>query len=198
MGFLEWTAVLGNVGEFVGAIAVVVTLGYLAVQVRHSKDALDANTTSVRAQIAQARADNLTANYRALMDSPHLPAIMSKRRDFRDDQAWVASLSPEERWRMRYYVFLQGNDIRNQFYQYQQGVLDESIWSTSTRAQIVRMLQLRHLFVPVAERHDPRYKEVLDDIAREHGLPPIDDSGVGIAPDVDLARAQASETRPSE
>ena len=39
-----FAALLGNYGEFVGAIAVVGTLVYLAVQVRHSKDALDANT----------------------------------------------------------------------------------------------------------------------------------------------------------
>ena len=33
MGLTEWTGVLGNVGEFVGAIAVVVTLAYLARQI---------------------------------------------------------------------------------------------------------------------------------------------------------------------
>jgi UDP-N-acetylglucosamine 2-epimerase len=35
---------LGNFGEFLGAIAVVATLLYLAVQVRHSKMSLDENT----------------------------------------------------------------------------------------------------------------------------------------------------------
>ena len=35
---------LGNFGEFVGAIAVVATLGYLAIQVRQSKESMDANT----------------------------------------------------------------------------------------------------------------------------------------------------------
>ncbi len=38
---------LGNYGEFVGAVAVVATLGYLAVQVRQSKHALDANTLAL-------------------------------------------------------------------------------------------------------------------------------------------------------
>ncbi len=47
MGLMEWGALLGNVGEFVGAIAVVVTLFYLAVQVRHSREATDANTTAL-------------------------------------------------------------------------------------------------------------------------------------------------------
>ena len=38
---------LGALGEFVGSIAVVVTLIFLAIQVRHSKDATEANTRSV-------------------------------------------------------------------------------------------------------------------------------------------------------
>ncbi len=41
---------LGNYGEFVGAIAVVATLAYLAVQVRHGKESLDANTKAIRGQ----------------------------------------------------------------------------------------------------------------------------------------------------
>ena len=45
--------VLGNFGEFVIAIAVVVTLAYLAVQVRHSKEATEANTRTIRANAAK-------------------------------------------------------------------------------------------------------------------------------------------------
>jgi hypothetical protein len=45
---------LGALGEFVGAFAVVVTLGYLAVQVRHSKTALETNSQETRAATRQA------------------------------------------------------------------------------------------------------------------------------------------------
>jgi hypothetical protein len=47
MTFIEITTVLGNLGEFIGAIAVVVTLFYLALQVKHSKEATEANTRSL-------------------------------------------------------------------------------------------------------------------------------------------------------
>jgi hypothetical protein len=47
MDHQAFAQLLGNYGEFVGAIAVVVTLFYLAVQVRHSKDATEANTRSL-------------------------------------------------------------------------------------------------------------------------------------------------------
>ena len=39
----EWIAVLGNLGEFVGAIGVLITLIYLAIQVRHSRVLMEAN-----------------------------------------------------------------------------------------------------------------------------------------------------------
>lgn len=42
---------LGNLGEFVGAIAVVVTLAYVALQVRQSKEATMENTKAVRSSI---------------------------------------------------------------------------------------------------------------------------------------------------
>ena len=43
MGLLEWTSLLGNVGEFVGSIAVLATLIYLAIQLRE-------NTRTIRIQ----------------------------------------------------------------------------------------------------------------------------------------------------
>ncbi len=42
MSLTELSQILGNFGEFVGAIAVVVTLFYVAFQVRQSKEATDA------------------------------------------------------------------------------------------------------------------------------------------------------------
>ncbi len=44
MDHQAFAQLLGNYGEFVGAIAVVITLVYLAVQVKHSRAATEANT----------------------------------------------------------------------------------------------------------------------------------------------------------
>ncbi len=43
---LEVIETLGNLGEFIGAIAVVVTLVYLSVQVRHSRVLIEANNAA--------------------------------------------------------------------------------------------------------------------------------------------------------
>ena len=40
MGLMEWTAILGNVGEFLGSIAVLATLLYLAMQMRQNTQAM--------------------------------------------------------------------------------------------------------------------------------------------------------------
>ena len=53
MDIVTTSQILGNVGEFIGAIAVVVTLAYLAVQVRYSKEATEANTRIIRADAAK-------------------------------------------------------------------------------------------------------------------------------------------------
>ena len=49
MPFAELSQILGNFGEFVGAIAMVATLFYLAVQVRHSANVTD--EANMRAEV---------------------------------------------------------------------------------------------------------------------------------------------------
>ena len=71
MTLMEISQVLGNVGEFVGAIAVVATLLYLAVQVR------DAGRSSKFAAVQASRATRIN-QFSSLRDSPHLPAIQAK------------------------------------------------------------------------------------------------------------------------
>jgi hypothetical protein len=56
MDHQAFAQLLGNYGEFVGAIAVVVTLAYLAVQVRHGKQLLETNRNIALGQISQTNA----------------------------------------------------------------------------------------------------------------------------------------------
>ena len=58
MDLMDTAQLLGNIGEFVGAIAVVATLFYLAIQVRQSKAATEANTASLRENQKIALADS--------------------------------------------------------------------------------------------------------------------------------------------
>jgi hypothetical protein len=71
MTLMEFSQVLGNVGEFAGAIAVVATLLYLAIQVR------EAGRSSKFAAV-QASRETRIAWFSSLRDYPNLPAIQSK------------------------------------------------------------------------------------------------------------------------
>ena len=59
MDLMSTAQLLGNFGEFVGAIAVVATLAYLAVQVRQSRETLGANTRALDEAQKQARVNAL-------------------------------------------------------------------------------------------------------------------------------------------
>jgi len=163
---------LGALGEFLGSIGVIVTLVYLAIQVRHSKESMDANTKAVKAQISQARTDNLSANLRARLASNESVRIGAQELVAANREEWAESLSPEDRVRVRIQLILLLNDVRNQFYQYQEGFLDERIWSTSTRGQIVRVLRdLPYFYPDLGQPVDPEFKAALNTVAREEGLP---------------------------
>jgi hypothetical protein len=158
----NWLSVASNVAVLVGIFFIVVELRQ--------------NRALMRAQITQARADNVTARYAQQSDSDYWPAIQAKRRAAGGDiSRWVESLTPEEFERVRYYALTEFNDIRNQFYQYQQGFLDEAIWDTSTRGQVERLLPLVPVFLGTVQRLDPEFKAMLDQIAEEAGLPRVED-----------------------
>ncbi len=53
---MEITQILGNLGEFVGAIGVVATLIYVAIQVRHSAELLKINNAAIEENTRLARA----------------------------------------------------------------------------------------------------------------------------------------------
>ncbi len=71
MTLMETAQLLGNVGEFVGSIAVVATLAYLAIQVRN------AGRAATLAAVGSNRAER-RAWFISMRDSQHIPAIIKK------------------------------------------------------------------------------------------------------------------------
>ncbi|MFT7213857.1 MAG: hypothetical protein ACI9XK_004116 [Granulosicoccus sp.] len=126
MSFIEITAVLGNLGEFVGAIAVVVTLFYVGLQVKHSKEATEANTRSLEegSKIAlvnayHARAAETSASFRTQADS-QVAAIEIKYRS-----SGVASLTEEEKRRLWSFHMNNVWRVDSSYFAYQKGLLPE-------------------------------------------------------------------------
>ena len=132
---------LGNYGEFIGAIAVVITLGYLAIQIRNQ------NTESRAATVQQVLESNASAISR--LQDPELSEI------------WIAgiedldSLSDAQRLRFVMYLTAALRSIENAYFQWRSGRLDDDTWhaltavvkdikSTTTFAKFIEMR--RHHF----------------------------------------------------
>ena len=136
---METIQMLGSLGEFVGAIAVVATLVYLAIQVRHSKEAMQANTKSLdesqRLAVAQAYQARTDMQHEALIrqiDSPYLPEIILKARE----EGSLEALTAEETFRLRSFyqaTFIRLDDIH---FQYQHGFLEEELWRSTMQGVV--------------------------------------------------------------
>ena len=103
---------LGNIGDFVGGIGVIVTLAYLAVQIRQSTRVARATTLQQWVSMA-ATVNNSVAQsgessriYRAGCDDPR-------------------SLEPHERTQFNQYLFQLFNTFESLFFQAEQGASDQ-------------------------------------------------------------------------
>ncbi len=132
---------LGALGEFVGAIAVVVTLAYLAVQIRQNTRAMEESRRLALAQTYQVRADSLQDMLVGAANSEHIGPIITKLTSagYPEDVRSLDQLSPDERGRFRQWQIAQQTHWDNMFYQYQQGFLDEEYYRDSFRERVRRL-----------------------------------------------------------
>ncbi len=116
---MEWTLQdLGAAAELLGAIAVVATLFYLAVQVRHGRESIDANSALLRSESRQALVANDVTSLLAGLDNADMFARLISN----------AELSAEDQLRLSFMFAL---DLRNrefEYFQYSNGLLDEATW----------------------------------------------------------------------
>jgi hypothetical protein len=151
---------LGNLGEFVGALGVVVSLVYLARQM------ID-NTASIRAQSYNSMVENsIRLLEHAFRDSEFADFLARAERD-------PEALSPSERVRWDAYMTAVFRHFGNLQYAHRVGTLDEQMWE-SYRATLKDHLKTpswagwyhenRHLFsTGLGDAVD----EALQEIARE-------------------------------
>ena len=125
MDHQAFAQLLGNYGEFVGAVAVVGTLVYLAAQIRQNTRAMEEGQRMALAENYIARVNQIERSSRDLALSQDLSEIMARGREH-----GINSLSHEDRNRYRSWLMAQFHRIDCQFYQLQRGLLDdEGRWS---------------------------------------------------------------------
>ena len=150
---------LGNLGELISGIAVVITLVYLAVQIRQ-------NTKTVRTSTYQALLDSSRSDTELILAHPHLARI------YRVGRRDPTELTDEERplFRMLIGQLLQNYEIM--YLQHQHGVIDEEFWGR-------RRLLLRGILSQPGVRqwwagranarrfYDPRFQEIVESLVNE-------------------------------
>lgn len=108
---VNWDAVSAY-SEVIGAIAVVVSLVYLALQVRQ-------NTRAIRGATLDAITGHMQAELRW---SSEMPGTFKKAMED------PATLTYEESWQLSEWVTAAFTARQNEYHQYQQGMLDEEVW----------------------------------------------------------------------
>jgi len=132
---------LGALGEFIGAIAVVATLAYLAVQIRQNTHTMEEGKRLALAQTYQMRADALQQMLVQASESEYIGPIITKLTlaGYPENVESLEILTPEERGRFRQWQIAQQTHWDNMYYQYQQGFLDDEYYRGSFRERVRRL-----------------------------------------------------------
>ena len=117
MDHQAFAQLLGNYGEFVGAIAVVFTLGYLAIQIRQ-------NSNQIRNQGHTHVNDSYNAITAQLLADEELWRIVVK-----GCQDWQ-SITPYEQSRFNLYFLQELNHWRMAYQLYRKGALDSDVYQS--------------------------------------------------------------------
>jgi hypothetical protein len=145
---------LGALGEFFGSLVVVFTLVVLIYQIRQNTKSLDESRRVAMAMAYQVRAGAAQDVSMDFANSPYLPEIMTKLEDagFPRDPESLEVLDPTELKRFRNFQLAQQIRVDNQFYQYQQGFLDEEYYQNNFQYQIRSMAEGWKLLQPKGRR----------------------------------------------
>ena len=120
---MNWE-LISSTGDWAGAVAVVVTLFYLARQV---KDATAVARSSARQAVSQMNVDAWSVS----VDSRTLSSAISK-------VTAGEEMSPEEQGNYNRWIVMRMRFIENAFYQYREGLLDAEEWDAY--AQLIPFL----------------------------------------------------------
>ena len=108
---------LGSLGEFIGAMAVVISLIYLALQVRH-------NTRAVRSSMHQDMIESTLRIAESLSDNGDVSRIVIKAEEDYDN------LTREERLRFEAYAERVFGNFESVFYSYRNSMIEEDLWES--------------------------------------------------------------------
>ena len=108
---------LGSLGEFMSGLAVVVTLVYLAIQIRH-------NTRAVRSSMHQDMIESTLRIAESVSDNENVGRIVLKA-----DEDYE-NLTTEERIRFEAYAERVFSNFESVFYSYRNSMIEQDLWES--------------------------------------------------------------------
>ena len=132
---------LGALGELLGALGVIVTLAYLAVQVKQNTRSMDEGKRLALAQTYQMRADALQGMLVQAACSETLGPLIVKLTTlgYPADLTSLDRITEEERGIIKQWQIAQHTHWDNMFYQYQQGFIDPEYYESEFRVRVKRL-----------------------------------------------------------
>ncbi len=118
---------LGNIGELIGAIGVVVSLIYVAIQVRDNSRFVRENTESVKAANEITSNEFTGASYIAMLENPELLDI-----HVRGDRGELLNESEKPRYNLLLRMAFEGH--QTYFIQQKRGLVGSEIWDYWSRS----------------------------------------------------------------
>ena len=122
MSQMEIAQILGSYGESVGAIAVVATLVYLAIQVKHNREATLGNNRLLRSQSHYNALEVCQRPFEFLLQSETLSDLLVECNQGPyelDESKWAKCVN---------YYFMQVNGWEYTYYQYEDDAVPASVW----------------------------------------------------------------------
>jgi hypothetical protein len=132
---------LGALGELLGAFGVIITLAYLAVQIKQNTHSIDENKRLALAQTYQMRADALQGMLVQAACSEKLGPLIVKLTTYGypTDLTSLDRINEEERGIFKQWQIAQQTHWDNMFYQYQQGYIDPEYYENEFRVRVGRL-----------------------------------------------------------
>jgi hypothetical protein len=125
MSFVELSTILGSWGEFIGSIAVVVTLIYLAIQVRQNSQQIRDNVSSLQVSAYQDLMSRIADMNKLSIENPEWVEIVQKASRNPDE------LTDSELSRYFTYTIMLTRHADMAFMQYERGLLDRERFISS-------------------------------------------------------------------
>jgi len=153
---------LGAIGEFLGAIGVIVTLIYLSVQIRQNTHAMDEGRKLALAQTYQMRSDALQ-QMTVTAATTEIGSIIARLNDmgYPLDITALDRLTVEERGKFRLWQIAQQTHWDNMHFQYLQGYLDDEYYDEAFGERVTRLAPVWRALGLTSGR-----KSFFDEIAR--------------------------------